>query len=107
MQKVERKLATSQDLFNIITSFFHLLLRGKKRKGLSTAYLIDDDVDNRWILMPTGMGSTTVPESEIQEVTVEIGDENPKPSGTAKLMVIVYCVLCIGHCIFLLGKDSY
>ena len=38
--------------------------------------------------MPTGMGSTAVPESEIQEVTVEIGDENPKPSGTAKLMAI-------------------
>lgn len=61
-----------------------LLFRGKKRKGLAATYLIEDDVDNRWILMPPFMASKLKPvaESEIQEVTVEIAEETPKVSGT-------------------------
>ncbi|XP_068760301.1 coadhesin-like [Montipora capricornis] len=55
--------------------------RGKKKKGLT--YLIDDDVDNRWIFMPSATGSphNRVRQSEIQEVTVEMAEESGKPSG--------------------------
>ena len=38
--------------------------------------------------MPTGMASRLKPENEIQEVTVEIGEENPKPSGTIEKWII-------------------
>ncbi|KAL9959836.1 hypothetical protein ACROYT_G033194 [Oculina patagonica] len=63
--------------------------RGKKRKGL-TAYRhtwIDDtdgylieDLDKRWRLPPVDIVSRAA-EDEIQEVAIEMGNENPKPSG--------------------------
>lgn len=67
--------------------------RGKKRKGLTAyrrhtwidetdGYLIGD-LDKRWRLPAVDIVSSVqaVPEDEIQEVTVEMGNENPKPSG--------------------------
>lgn len=72
--------------------FAFIFVRGKKRKGL-TAYRhtwIDDtdgylieDLDKRWRLPAVDIVSSVqaVPEDEIQEVTVEMGNENPKPSG--------------------------
>lgn len=63
--------------------FSTLNSRNKKRKGLTHRILIEDDADKRWVLMPTGMepGLNRPPQSEIQEVVVEIGEESGKPSG--------------------------
>lgn len=65
---------------------YALICRGKKRRGLAykdssagyDGYLIED---KRWRLAPTAMGGT-VPEDEVQEVTIEMKEENAKPSGT-------------------------
>ena len=67
--------------------------RGEKRKGLTDyrrhtwidetdGYLIED-LDKRWRMPAVDIVSSVqaVPEDEIQEVTVEMGNENPKPSG--------------------------
>ena len=78
--------------FQNFSFFAFIFVRGKKRKGL-TAYRhtwIDDtdgylieDLDKRWRLPAVDIVSSVqaVPEDEIQEVTVEMGNENPKPSG--------------------------
>lgn len=77
---------------DVISQPSNLIFRGKKRKGLSQRYLIEDDADKRWILMPTGVPSRPVPENEIQEVVVEIGEENAKPSGTTRLSYDNWCL---------------
>lgn len=55
--------------------------RGKKRRGLT--YLIEEELgDNRWVLMPSGVGApSNRVQSEIQEVTVDMTAETDKPSG--------------------------
>ena len=90
--------------------FSSMFVRGKKRKGL-TAYRhtwIDDtdgylieNLDKRWRLPAVDIVSSVqdVPEDEIQEVTVEMGNENPKPSGKlAKLSA------CIAKCMTTINK---
>lgn len=67
-----------------------MFIRGKKKKGLTAfrhtwiddtdGYLVDD-LDKRWRLPSVDLVARA-PEDEIQEVAVEMGNENPKPSGT-------------------------
>ena len=61
----------------------YILCRGKKRKGITHNFLVEDEESERWVFVPTELtsGQNRGHENEVQEVVVEIGEEAGKPTG--------------------------
>lgn len=76
-----------------MTAYISIAFRGKKRRGLT--YLIEEELgDNRWVLMPSGVGApSNRVQSEIQEVTVDMTAETDKPSGNMNLAITTHKLL--------------
>ena len=61
----------------------YILYRGKKRKGITHNFLVEDEEGEGRVLVPAELasGQNRGHENEVQEVVVEIGEEAGKPTG--------------------------
>ena len=66
-----------------ISLLINTLCRGKKRKGITHSFLVEDEGDERWVWFPAeiALGQNHGQENEVQEVVVDIGEETGKPTG--------------------------
>lgn len=64
--------------------------RGKKRKGITHNFLVEDEESERWVFVPTELtsGQNRGHENEVQEVVVEIGEEAGKPTGVIQFGIV-------------------
>ena len=63
-----------------ISLLINTLCRGKKRKGITHSFLVEDEGHERWVWFPAS-GQNHGQENEVQEVVVDIGEEAGKPTG--------------------------